>query len=150
MSTFGPDVCITQHLGIGPPDSSQLRELGAPQKLAQPASLVHLFPGIPSSFLYINHPSPARSSCCQQDLCFGCHRAPGFSPLLSCGLPQSRVRPDPPTRHSRDASNTDAAEGKMQPSCLHPQGAFHHDSRATIPVWGHQSPSPILEAVTQK
>lgn len=82
--------------GIGPPDSSQLREPGAPQKLAQPASLVHLFPGITSGFLWIKPPNPARSSCFQQDLYFGCHPRTWLLSLLSCGLPQGRVRPQPP------------------------------------------------------
>lgn len=41
--------------GTGPPGSSQLRDSVTPQNLPQPASLVHMLPGITSRFLQIKH-----------------------------------------------------------------------------------------------
>lgn len=58
MSTVGPDVCTTQHLGAGP-DSSQLRDSGGPKQLPHPTSLVPLVPGATSSVLRLKHRDPA-------------------------------------------------------------------------------------------
>lgn len=116
---------------------------GGPQTLPQPASLVHLLPGITSSFLRTKHQDPAEVATALAASSRGF--TPAKSPVHLAPLPGSTVPSHqagsgrPPLLAQSKCSKMLLRQRPQQTrfkSGLDLQGAFHHNSQLAIPAGG--------------
>lgn len=126
LSTFGPDVCVTQHLGAGPPDSSAVLE--------PHTSCFSHQPGLPVTWNHRQFPAdknPAQSGhgpgCFQQGFYFG--QVIKFS---------SPTQLSPPRRLGSRTSPSPGTEQVLK-KCLYCRGHSRQDSQGA----SHGSPAMI-------